>query len=154
MSTQTAKNTLNALGIGFRVLSGRKVATVTLTAAQVNALNTTAIDVIAAPAAGKVIIIDSVEASKAAGTAYTGVGTTDDIQLRYTNSSGVVAATVEGTGLLDSTSATLSAAKGASGIIPVAGAKIVAFNAGDGVAAGDSDVKLLIQYRLVNVPVF
>lgn len=134
-------------------LLAEKVAEVTLSSAEVLALNATPITVLAAPAAGFANIIKRVTATKAAGTAYAGVAVGEDIAIRYTNASGSIAATLEATGFLDSTSATISHAVGGA-CLPVAAAAIVAHMTTGEVTTGDSPVKLRIVYETVPVPVF
>ena len=70
----------------------------TLTAAQALALNATPIEVLPAPGADKAYIVERVEVYKAAGTAYAGIATGEDLALRYTNGSGTILAQVETTG--------------------------------------------------------
>lgn len=134
-------------------LKAETVAEVTLSSAQVLALNATPITVLAAPAAGYVNIIKHVTATKAAGTAYAGIAVGEDIAIRYTNGSGSIAATLETTGFLDSTSATVSFAMGGA-CLPVAAAALVAHMTAGEVTTGDSPVKLRIVYETVPVPVF
>lgn len=135
------------------VNSTDRIAQVTLSSAQVLALNATPVSVIAAPGAGYVNIIDKVTASKAAGTAYADIAAGEDIALRYTNGSGSIAATLEATGFLDSTSATISHATGAA-CLPVANAAIVAHMTSGEVTTGNSPVLLEIHYRTMPVPLF
>ena len=130
-----------------------KVAEVTLTTAQILALNATAISVLAAPGAGFVNIIKRVTASKAAGTAYADIAAGDDIAFKYTNTSGATAATLEMTGFADSTAATLATTVGVA-VLPVANAAIVAHMLTGEITTGNSDFKLRIVYETVPVPVF
>jgi hypothetical protein len=83
-----------------------RTATVFITSAQLLALNATAIQVVAAPGAGRFIQVDKWMAYKPAGTAYAGVATGEDLTLKYTGSSGVqVASPIETTGFLDQATA-------------------------------------------------
>ena len=128
---------------------------VTLTAAQVNALFTTPVSVLAAPAAGYANVIDGIIAYKAAGTAYASVDGTEEIAFSYTNAAGLKVAQIEPTGFLDQTTAqtryasSYRAASGDSSITPVAAAAIVAHMLVGNVTTGTSDLKLRIIYRTI-----
>lgn len=134
-------------------LALQKVAEVTLTSAQILALNATPITVLAAPGAGFVNIVKRVYATKAAGTAYAGIAAGEDLAIKYTDASGAVAATCEMTGFADSTSATQSLGVGAS-CLPVANAALVAHMLTGEITTGNSDFKLRIKYETVAVPAF
>ena len=134
-------------------LLAEKVAEVTISSAQVLALNATPISVLAAPGAGFANIVKRVTATKAAGTAYAGIAVGEDIAIRYTNASGSIGATIEATGFLDSTSLTVSHGAGSS-CLPVENAALVAHMTTGEVTTGNSDVKLRIVYETVPVPVF
>lgn len=149
---------LGSTSLTFREIdSGRtpvfKTAQVTLTSAQILQLNATPITLISAPGAGFVTVIDSVTASKAAGTAYAEVAIGEDIALKYTSAGGSVAATLEMTGFANSTAATITSAPGAASL-PVANAAIVAHMLTGEITTGNSDFKLSIVYRTLPVPVF
>lgn len=124
------------------------IATVTLTTAQILALDGTAVTVLAAPAAGKVNIIKSIVATKVAGVAYGGIASGEDIDIRYTDASGAIAATLETLGFLDSTAAKISYATGLK-VLPVTAAVLVAHLSGP-IITGDSDVILRIEYMTVS----
>ena len=126
-----------------------QIVVVTLTSAQILALHTTPITVIAAPGANKAIHILSVQARHAAGTAYANIAAGDDIQLRYTDGSGGIAATIETTGFMDSTAA-LNAFGWISelGFLATANAVVVAHLVG-AIDTGDFDVLLRIRYKIV-----
>lgn len=128
-------------------------ANVTLTSAEILALNATPISVLAAPGAGFVNIIRRIYATKAAGTAYAGIAAGEDIAFKYTDASGATAATLEMTGFADSTGATANFAVPAS-VIPVENAAIVAHMLTGEITTGDSDFKLIIEYDTFAVPAF
>jgi len=130
-----------------------KTAHVTLTSAQILALNATPISVLAAPGSGLCNLIRRIYATKAAGTAYAGIAAGEDIEFRYTNSSGSRAAILEMTGFADSASATQGLAV-SEVCQPVANADIVAFMASGEITTGNSRFKLVIEYQTVAVPAF
>lgn len=123
-----------------------KTAEVTLTAAQINALNATPISIIPAQGAGKVIVVDKVVGFLDYGSATWEAGTAT-LDLKYTNGSGAVAASLA--------NAFLESAADAYGIglgtanVPVANAPIVA-HVGTDAATGDSPIKLKVFYHVVD----
>lgn len=124
---------------------------VTLTSAQLLALQTTPITVIAAPGANKAVLIESVELRHAGGTAYANIAAGDDIFLKYTDGSGAQCfTTLETTGLLDQTTAQIrhypNNTIGAH--TPVANAVVVA-SLGGAIDTGNFDLILRIRYRIV-----
>lgn len=128
-------------------------ANVTLSSAQILALNATPISVLAAPGAGFVNVIFSVHATKAAGTAYAGIAVGEDIAFRYTDASGAIIATLEMTGFADSASATSGIAVGASNNT-VANAAIVAHMTTGEITTGNSPFLFTIYYRTFPIPAF
>lgn len=138
-------------GITASVLEPIIQTTVTLTSAQILALHTTPITVIASPGANKAVLIESVETRHAAGTAYANIAGGDDILLKYTDGSGAQCfTTIETTGYLDQATAQIrhypNNTIGAHA--PVAAAVVVASLAGQ-IDTGDYDVLLRIRYRIV-----
>lgn len=131
-------------------------ADVTLTSAQVLALNATPISVIAAPGANKAIIIESVVAYTAGGTAYAGIAVGEDLVLRYTNGSGTILTGIETTGWLDQTTAQTRVGRPQSAVgthqvelTPTANAAVVAHLTTGEITTGNYDIKLRVYYRVV-----
>lgn len=69
------------------------------------ALNATPQTVVAAPGAGKALVVSALQLYKPAGVAYAGIAAGEDLALRYTNGSGVIVAECETTGFLDQATA-------------------------------------------------
>lgn len=129
------------------------VDSVTITAAQLKALNTAPIPLVAAPGAGKALmLLDAVLFMDYATTAYDGIAAGEDLNIRYTNGSGALLATIETTGFLDATAdatryvqPTTTAA-----VTPVANAPLVLYMATGDIATGDSPLKVRVRYRIID----
>lgn len=123
---------------------------VALTAAQIIAMGTTPVSLIAAPGAGKIIVIDDILFKMVrTGTAFTGGGA---VEFRYTNGSGAkvtadVAAAVVTTGGAGTEYAKVAGIEAA--ITPVANAAIVITNATAAFAAGTGTANVTINYHIV-----
>lgn len=126
----------------------------TLSSAQLLALDATPIDLLAAPGAGFFIDFHSLVVTKPAGTAYASVGAADDITIRETDGSGLVLATIETTGFLDSAAVQtrtvngLRAASGVSDVTRLDNAKLVLFLGGN-ITTGTSPLHFYVYYRVV-----
>ena len=81
------------------------VARVTITAALAAALNTTAFELVAAPGALFVLVVNRVVVSKAAGTAFGGIAAGEDLTVVYSGGSDNLVTDIETTGFLDQTTA-------------------------------------------------
>jgi hypothetical protein len=138
------------------------LASTTLTANQVKALNATPVEVLPTLLdATKAYVIDSVVAVKEAGTAYAAIDVADDITLKYTNGSGATLAAIEATGFLDQTTAqvrytpavswTTNAPTVLLNVTPVGGAKVVAFMTNGEVTTGTGTVTLKVTYRIIDI---
>jgi hypothetical protein len=128
-------------------------AIVTLTTGQVKLLNTTPVTLVAAPGAGKALILD--EATLLLDYVepkYDGIAEGEDLNIRYTNGSGVLVATVEATGFMDQEADTLRHVKAASAadFAPVANAALVLFMATGNIATGSSILKVRVRYHVVD----
>lgn len=137
----------------LRALYGYR-AEVTLTAAEMIALFTTPKTLVAAPGAGKAIVL------LGAGlfldynsVAYNGIAAGEDLAFKYTDASGAQVAQVETTGFLDQTSdqfrwvyPTTTAQ-----INPAANAPLVLHMLVGNIATGDSPLKVRVHYRVIDV---
>ncbi len=124
---------------------------VTLTSAQILALNATPVSLLDAPGVGKAWLINRVTAYKPAGTAYAGVATGEDLALKYTNAAGAIAAQIETTGFIDQATAQVRSVKGIdTDITPVDNAAIVAHMLTGEVITGDTVIKLRIDARVID----
>ncbi len=132
-----------------------KSLTVELTAAQVKALNATPVTLVAAPGAGKALILIGAALWLDFNTvAYDGIASGEDLTIKYSDGNGAALATVETTGFLDATAdafryvyPTTTAA-----IAPVANAPLVLHMLAGEIATGNSPLKLLLLYRELSLP--
>lgn len=133
--------------------SRAQVADVTLTAAQVLALNATPRTLIAAPGANKAIIVTGVQFYLPYNSAAYAVDAADDINIRYTDGSGQLVATVETTGFLTATSNQSRYAYPATtaAITPAANAPIVIQIGNSEVITGDSPLKVRVFYYEIDL---
>jgi hypothetical protein len=141
---------------GDQELFGARV-TVTVTSAQLLALNATPKTLIAAPGAGLAIIPRRVALYKPAGVAYAGVATGEDLVLKYTGTAGAqCSGVVETTGFLDQATAQTRVVgpPGASGATagdttPVANAVIVLHMLTGEIITGDSPLYVRVWYDVI-----
>jgi hypothetical protein len=132
-----------------------KATQVTITSAELLALNATPKTLIAAPGASLAILPLHIVAYKAAGTAYGGIAAGEDIAIKYTNGSGAECAPqIETTGFLDQTTAQTRFVAGnavsvTTNITPVANAAVVAHLLSGEITTGDSDLILRITYAVL-----
>lgn len=125
---------------------------ITITTAQLLALNTTPIEIVPAPASGYGIVpISAVLFLDYAGVAYDGIAAGEDLVFRYTDDSGAIAATVEATGFLDaSADAHRHAVFSQLATITPAAALVLHMSSGN-IATGTSPLKLKLNYRRVKL---
>lgn len=142
---------------GGQVLMGA-APTVTVTSAQLLALNATPQPIVAAQGAGLAIIPKRVAIYKPAGTAYAGIASGEDLVLKYTNGSGAQCSSViETTGFLDQTTAQTRVAHApgsmttvAGDYAPVANAAVVLHLLSGEITTGDSPIYVRIWYDIIN----
>lgn len=150
----------SAAGIGGILLDANHptYVNVTITTAQVLALNATPITLVAAPGAGLALIFEGAVITKAAGTAYGAIAAGDDLAVKYTDGSGEDVGVCEMTGFADQTTAQVRyirpqagalAAGTVSDITPVANVPLVAHMLTGEITTGTSDFKLRVFYRVV-----
>lgn len=134
---------------------GMCVEDVTITSAELLALNATPITLVAAPGASKALIFEGAVIHKPAGAAYAGVAAGEDLAIKYTDASGLEVGQAETTGFVDQTTAQTryvrphNAASAISSISPVANAALVAHLLVGEITTGDSDLHLRVFYRIV-----
>lgn len=127
----------------------KQTITVTLTAAQIIAMGTTPVELIAAPGAGKCIFVDNISFKMVTtATAFTGGGA---VEFRYTDASGTKVTA-------DVAAAVITAAAGSSwtnvrgieaSLTGVVNAAIVISSASAAFAAGTGTASLVIEYHVV-----
>jgi hypothetical protein len=128
---------------------------VTISSAELLALNATPKELVEAPGTGFALVLDAVVAYKPAGTAYAGVAAGEDISIRYTDGSGTELTEIEATGFLDQATAETRfaypyrAASGVYSVEPTANAALVAHMLTGEITTGDSDLKLRVFYRIL-----
>lgn len=135
--------------------SGMCVEDVTITSAELLALNAAPKTLIAAPGANKALIFEGAVIHKPAGTAYAGVAVGEDLAIKYTDAAGLECGQAETTGFVDQATAQTryvrphNAASAISSLTPVANAALVAHLLVGEVITGDSPLHLRIFYRIV-----
>lgn len=123
--------------------------TVSLSAAQIIAMGTTPVTLVAAPGAGKAIIVDNITFKMVrTATAFTGGG---DVEFRYTDASGAKVTADVAEALIDTAGAATAFAnvRGIeASITPVANAPIVITNATEAFATGTGTAVITIDYHV------
>lgn len=126
---------------------------VTISTAELLALNAAPKTIVAAAGAGKVNVpIALAIVMDYAGVAYNGIAAGEDLALRYTDGSGVIAFTVEATGFLDQASDQIRMggidAAAAAAIVPVANAPLVLHMTTGEIATGTSPLRVKLWYSV------
>ena len=128
---------------------------ITITSAQLLALNATPIAAIPAPGANLANILIGALIQKPAGTAYAGIAAGEDLSFKYTDASGLELGGCETTGFLDQATNQIRyveayrAASGVSQIAVVANAAIVIQLLVGEIITGDSNLEIEMHYRVV-----
>lgn len=142
----TLTGTLATVRLGEDVF---RSTTVTVTTAQVLALNTTPITLVAAPGAGKILQVIEVTAKLVFNSvAYTG---SNALEFRYTDGSGAkVTADIASTFINTASGTAYASVKGVvTALTPVANAPIVVFVPTANPAAGNSAIVFTVSYRVI-----
>lgn len=127
-----------------------KTATVTVSSAELLALNASPKTLIAAPAAGKALILVAAELwLDFATTKYDGIAAGEDLTIRYTDGSGALLATIETDPFLAAEADAFRYVEPTTtaAITPVAEAPLVLHLSTGEIATGDSPLKVRITYR-------
>ena len=124
---------------------------VTVSSAQMLALNATPQTIVAAPGSGKAIIPIAALLFLDYGTAaYAGIAAGEDLAFKYTNAAGTQIFSVEATGFLDATADALRYADAGSSLLtPTANAAVVLHMLTGEITTGDSPLKIRFYYRVV-----
>ncbi len=150
------KITVEAGGIIEDANGAQRYVDATITAAQVLALNATPQTIVAAPGAGRALVFEGAIISKAAGTAYAGIASGEDLSIKYTDGSGIEVGQCETAGFLDQTTEQMryvrptTAASGSTAITPVANSPLVIQLLVGEITTGDSPLVVRVFYR--NIP--
>lgn len=137
----------------FNPLGVLQMAEVTVSSAEILALNATPKTLVAAPGAGKMLVFHSAVAILDYNSAaYAGVGATEDLVIRYTDGSGAIASTtLETTGLLDATSDQLRTHKAiVTDLTPVANSPLVLNLLNGEVTTGNSPMRYKVFYSVIS----
>ncbi len=95
-------NDANA-GLQDAVIEPSARARVLVAAAAAAAANSTPVDLVPAPGAGKALLLTEATVSKAAGAAFTGIAAGEDVRITYEAAAEKLLADIESTGFLDQT---------------------------------------------------
>lgn len=131
--------------------------TVTVSSAELLALNATPKTIVAAPGANLAIVPRLVIMRHAAGTAYAGIAAGEDLVLKYTNGSGAQCSSViESDGFLDAATAQIryagmpaSTGSTAGDVAPVANAAVVLHLLVGEITTGDFDLIVRCHYDVI-----
>lgn len=143
------------LGVAQQTLAAPvDMATVTVSSAELLLLNTTPKTLLAAPGANKAIIMDGATLwLDYGGAAYDGIAAGEDLNIRYTDGSGQLVATIEATGFLDASADAVRYVYPATtaAITPVANAAMVLYMATGNIATGNSPLKVKLNYKIIDM---
>ena len=136
-----------------------KSVVVTVTAAQMLALNATPIELVPAPGKGKAIVFKGAQLHlDFESAAYAGIAVGEDLAIKYTDAAGDQVAEIETTGFLDATADAYRWAYPATALAatisestPVEDAALVAHMLVGEVTTGDSPLHIKVFYRVVDL---
>lgn len=134
--------------------TGIATAEVTVSTAEVLALNATPKTLVAAPGSGKAIIVEDAQFFYDYNSAaYAGIAAGEDLAIKYTDASGAQIAQVEATGFLDQTTDQFRHVRPTTTaqITPVANSPVVLHMLTGEIITGNSPVKVRVRYRTVDV---
>jgi hypothetical protein len=129
---------------------------VTVTSAQLLALNATPIALVAAPGAGRFLAFERALIHKPAGTAYSGIAAGEDLSIKYTDAAGTEVSQIEATGFLDQATAQTrfarahAAASANNSIVPIENAPLVLHLLVGEITTGTSNLLVRVFFR--NMP--
>jgi hypothetical protein len=126
---------------------------VTVSSAELLALNATPKTLVAAPGAGKAIVPTLVTLFLDYNSAaYDGIAAGEDLALKYTDASGATLATIEATGFLDATADAVRFAfpTTTAAFTPVANAPLVLHMLTGEIATGNSPLKVRVDYKIID----
>ena len=132
-----------------------RVRDLTITSAQLLALNATLQTIVPAPGANFMNIFHGLLLHKPAGVAYAGIAAGEDLSVKYTNTSGLEVARIETTGFLDQTTAQTrhvgryAAATAINSIVPVENAVFALEMLTGEIITGDSDLLLRVFFSIM-----
>lgn len=132
---------------------GHVRASVTVSSAEILALNAAPKTLVAAPGAGKALILQGAYLfMDYATTAYDGIAAAEDLSIKYTDGSGVEVAQIETTGFLDQANdeRRYGYASSAAAIEPAFNAPLVLHLLTGEIATGDSPVEIVIYYKIID----
>jgi hypothetical protein len=144
-------------GANWLIVSERKnglyTANVEITTGELLALNATAIQIVAAPGAGKVLVPVCVQLMlDYNSTAYDGIAAGEDLAVKYTDASGAQCAVCEATGFLDQAADEHRVCNVQEvAFEPVNNAALVLHMLTGEIATGDSPLKVRTHYRVLDL---
>lgn len=148
--------------IPVHVIAGQVIATdtgvtqadVTITTGQLLALNATPKELVAAPGAGKAILVEDLQLFLDFNSvAYDGIAAGEDLELRYENGSGALIATIETDPFLAASADAYRHVRPvttAAHLVPANKAVVLRLASAE-IATGNSPLKCRIRYRTVDV---
>jgi len=150
----------DATTAAFNENAGQRVARVEVTNAEIKAIRATPKVLIAAPGAGKLVVVESLTLQLNYGGTNVFTESADNLVLQYTGSGTDITGAIESTGLIDQAADTAAvyypAAIAAMATATVGvNESVELFNTGDGEIAGnagaDNTLNVVISYRVVSM---